>query len=510
MAMTSVEAQSERRKDRSPSAAGHLFIVHGRIEDVTHDAAIIPVGDEFEFNPIWVPMVGRRPNCPARWNERRWGRVVNAPSRVWAVSIGDGFAGYGDILRRIRAVLDRIAERQPGRSIAGGRTRALVAVPVVGIGYGGFGYERGAVLKALVGALGEAVERLPLDVALVTPEPAVYAAAQWARRQHAVPLEPRYEQAAAELGHRARRGDLALLLGAGVSVPAGLPTWHQLISQLAAEVDGLDIDVTRGDLSATDQAELIERIDSQNFPERVARITGAAHRPSLLHTLLAGLDCREVITTNYDELYERAVRGSGRTIDSVMPWASAHGADRWILKLHGDVAHPRQIVLTRRHMVRYDAANRPSASLLQSLLLTRRLLVVGASMTDDNVIRLAHEVQAYRQHHQPGITATFGTVLDAQGDEVRGRLWDDQLEWLAFSEGDVARGSRQVEIFLDRVATHASRESSWVLDSRFEGLLPESEWAMADAARRLLATLPQREGTKWSPLVRQLREMGAG
>ena len=71
-----------------------------------------------------------------------------------------------------------------------------------------------------------------------------------------------------------------------------------------------------------------------------------------------------------------------------MPWNSAHGADRWILKLHGDVDHVKQIVLTRRHMVRYDAANRPSAAVLQSLLLTKRLLAVGVSMTDDNVIRL--------------------------------------------------------------------------------------------------------------------------
>ena len=69
-----------------------------------------------------------------------------------------------------------------------------------------------------------------------------------------------------------------------------------------------------------------------------------------------------MVTTNYDLLYEKAVHGTGREIASVMPWNSAHGAERWILKLHGDIDHVKQIVPTRRHMVRYDAANRPSAA----------------------------------------------------------------------------------------------------------------------------------------------------
>ena len=100
-------------------------------------------------------------------------------------------------------------------------------------------------------------------------------------------------------------------------------------------------------------------------------------------------------------------------MESVLPWASAVGSERWALKLHGDVEHPDSIVLTRRHMLTYDAQNRPSAALLQSVLLTKHLLVIGTSLTDDNVLRLAYEVQAYRVHHRPKSEETFGTQLDA-------------------------------------------------------------------------------------------------
>jgi hypothetical protein len=160
-------------------------------------------------------------------------------------------------------------------------------------------------------------------------------------------------------------------------------------------------------------------------------------------------------------------------------------------------------------MVQYDAANRPSGAVLQSLLLTKRLLVVGTSMTDDNVIRMMHEVQAYREEHQGGRTETFGTVLDANGDHVRSRLWDDQLDWVLLPEAGPWSGRRAGELLLDRVALLASRESSWLLDRRFEGLLAsEEERALAQEFRDLYDRMQPRLETKWGPLLGRMQELG--
>lgn len=490
---------------------GHLFVVHGRIESLVHDAAIVPVGSEFHFNPIWRSLVGPSPRRPPEWATRQWGRLIDAPGRIWAVSVGGHVADdYALILDRIEAVLRRVHERRDTHEPKRGHgALPLVAVPVVGIGRGGYGRSRGAILGQLVRRLSAVAREVAVDVALVTPDPAVYAAAQYARRDVDDPLPGRLEEVARSLGLGARIGQLSLFLGAGVSIPAGLPSWHRLIEMLADEFGVKDLEIPEADLTATDKAELIEKFADGRFQQRVASIVVQADRPSLPHGLLAGLDCREVITTNYDVLYERAVEATGRDITSVMPWASAHGAERWVLKLHGDIDHPDKIVLTRRHMVTYDAANRPSAAVLQSLLLTKRLLIVGASMTDDNVIRLAHEVQEYRQAHQEGGSGTFGTVLDASGDHLRARLWEGQLDWVELPELGPWPGHRGVELLLDRVAFHASRDSSWLLDARFEGLLEdEVDRGLAEEVRELYRKLPQRTGTKWTPLVQRLREMG--
>jgi hypothetical protein len=500
----------------------HVFVIHGKTESLTHDAAIVPVDRALHFEEHWRELLGDRwTAAPVTWDQG-WGRVAHR--NIWLVEVGDD--DYEAVLQRLTLALQDAgrAMLRPERPTAGSRELPLVALPALGIGAGGHAHERGKSIKDLMSKLLELARRVGVDLALVTPDPAVYAAAQFARRQSLgdAPLPGPLETAAQRLGGLARDGELALFLGAGVSIPAGLVSWTRLIRNLATAItteDGsaLVTEEAMVGLSATDQAELIERLDRDGFQERVVQQTSAAQRPSLLHALSAGLDVKEVVTTNYDDLYERAAEAARRKVKAIMPWASASGATRWILKLHGDIHHPKSIVLTRRHMVRFDATNRPSAAVLQSLFLTRHLLFIGTSFTDDNVIRLAHEVQAYREDHRLRETcgttspndgwAPFGTVLDTDGDKVRASLWRDELTWVHHDDGRIS-GRRAVELLLDRTAQLASRNATWLLDPRFAGLLNEADRSIAEQAAQLFASLPSDSGT-WSPLRARLEELGA-
>lgn len=487
---------------------GHLFVAHGALESIAHDAAIVPVDSDLDFNPSWLPLFKEKvPDEPATFAALGWGK---APDReqIWIVDI---IGGVEVILQRVAAVLADIKQGHGDRAGFNGRALPLVVMPVFGIGLGGLSHQRGHVIGRLVARLTELANDLEIDLVVVARDPAVHAALQYARRDLVKPLPSPYERQARELGELARSGQLALFLGAGVSMAAGLPSWKGLIDELAAGAPGLDPEDLKG-LTEVDQAELIQREDESGFAKRVAKIAKRVGQPSLLHALLAGLDVSQVVTTNYDRLYERAVKATGRSVDSVMPWVSAVGAGRWILKLHGDVEHPKMIVLTRRHMVRYDASNRPSAALLQSLLLTRKLLMVGVSLKDDNVIRLAHEVQEYREEYQGGGKRTFGTVLDIGDGRVRSRLWEKQLDWVHLDEmRTLGRdGAWALELFLDRVGYYAAHQSSWLLDDRFEKLLKDpTDVTLARDIRALYARLPKDGSAEWTPLVERLEELGA-
>jgi hypothetical protein len=251
----------------------------------------------------------------------------------------------------------------------------------------------------------------------------------------------------------------------------------------------------------------------------VAEVIGHRPRYALSHVLLAALDADQVITTNFDRLYEKAVAAMGGEQPLVvLPNSEPTDLDGWggrrpwLLKLHGDVEDAESIVLDRRSFVRYDASRRPLGGVLQTTLLTKHLLVVGASMTDDNVIRLVHEVAELTKNDGK---RTFGTVLSLSADPLRERLWDPEFAYVDFGndENDVRRSARELEIFLDRVAMLAAPRSRHLLDPRYRELLKTPE--ERELAQRLaslaadITSLPATATTHWREVTEALNRLGA-
>jgi len=59
----------------------------------------------------------------------------------------------------------------------------------------------------------------------------------------------------------------------------------------------------------------------------------------LSHALLANLPVTEVVTTNYDCLFEGASEDAGHPV-RVLPQHAADHQPRWLLKMHGSVEQP--------------------------------------------------------------------------------------------------------------------------------------------------------------------------
>ncbi|WCB37657.1 SIR2 family protein [Gordonia polyisoprenivorans] len=483
---------------------GHLFVLQGRIEKVRSDAVVVPTDRWFNVEPHWYALFGgRAPAQPVGWSGNY--QRADDSGRVWFVSVHDEAPVGGWLLaERLAALIADIAEsveRPTDRAVP------LIALPVLGIGAGGQGDRRGHVIRLLVQTLRQAAHDHGVDIALVATNQGVFSAVQHLRRamdDQTWPLEPREVATARDLGEQARSGQLALLLGAGVSMAAGLPSWTALLKQLARRADIDEATLRSLADSPLDQAELIAQRLGDRLGAGVTEIIGRVDRVSLAHGLVAGMDCQEVVTTNYDTLYEDAVESTGRFRPALLPWESVHGDRSWVLKMHGDIAREESIVLTRRSFVRYDSTFRPAGSLLQSLMMTRHLLVIGTSMTDDNVIRLAIEVDDFISKDKQ-----FGTFIDVSGAPVRAQLWEGRFRWHVCGGSDQLQRVRQMEIFLDLVAVHAAGDASWLLDERFGGLLTDEEIACTDLARKVYREADSRASVLLRPLRDGLAMFGA-
>ncbi|MGY1771953.1 SIR2 family protein [Blastococcus sp. SYSU D00813] len=527
---------------------GHVFVVPGTLQSLVYDDVLISTdyhgGVGAHFWPVfgWTEAEGaaRHRQLPRLTADHRVERVppmegVDDGVRRWLVAVG---ADFGEpvswLLDGARQALAAVAEAGATEPQLGRPRR--VAMPVMGVGRGGFNGERGLVIHGLLEVAQDAADRLGLDVVLVAANPSDYSALQSLRAaDHGRPLEAARETQAERLGQLARAGQLAVFMGAGTGVAAGLPTWSGLLTVLAERVE-LETGTGFSDLGPLDAAELLRRAAErreQELPEserrknplgaHVAEAIGRPARYALSHALLAALDADQVITTNFDRLYETAVREIRKEeMLVVLPDSKSDelgnelGRRPWLLKLHGDVERPESIVLDRRSFVRYDATRRPLGGVLQTTLLTKHLLVVGASMTDDNVIRLVHEVAELTEDPSAAPRA-LGTVLSLRADPVRAQLWDPEFQYVDLGNdvGDVIAAGRELEIFLDRVAMLSASRTAHLLDPRYRELLStDEEREVAERFSSLaadLAKLPAeaRQRAGWDEAIRLLGRLGA-
>jgi hypothetical protein len=194
--------------------------------------------------------------------------------------------------------------------------------------------------------------------------------------------------------------------------------------------------------------------------------------------------------------------------------------------MHGDLER-KNIVLSRDEFMRYDDEQRPLASIVQSLLMTRHVLFVGYSLTDDNFVRLARDVSRLLTKHRPASVIKdtagkrverereVGTVLTLFDLGLRARLWKDDLVPVPIkSHTDRgkkslrAAASRDHEVFLDCVALAAAAdERSFVLDSKYKPLVDEDD-PIRDKISELAALLVDAPEADWKALRIVLRNYG--
>lgn len=497
-------------------STGHVYVVHAALQTVDADVVVVPTDGRFTVNQKWHDLLPAAAAAlrPAEW---RIGAALPAPMprgsagpEIWFI---DSALHQGEspesVIDKICRGVESIITGATGRPGRRGRPKPLVALPTLGVGRGGLGDDRGELIRRLLRTCRAVAESADVNVVIAAYNASDHAAFQHERRQSSSGLPEDLDEVARRVAERARLRELALFVGAGVSMSAGLPSWTALMGSLGPNI-GLSAE-ERAELSLLDLAELISRNDD-DFRAGVVEQIMITDRPGLSHQLLAGLGCEEVVTTNFDVLYEKAASLPESEPVAVLPWQRLDRRRPWVLKMHGDVEHREQIVLTRGDFVRYDAASGPAGAAVQALMLSRHLLVVGASLTDDNFLRLAHEVQHFLEQNKSN-RRSLGTVLSLGANPARTMLFEGVFDFVDVTPADPDDAPRALTLVLDAAAMHAAQDMSFFLDPRYRALVPRAETALLQQVQALYpqirAAASKQPTSGWADLGRALEAFGA-
>ena len=482
---------------------GAVFVVRGDLRRVDADAYVVPTDSNGTVEDAWRVLVGvdERGDTRQLWEHQD---ELSRQGGVWLGPVGERSLMAVDVggASRVNSV-DQLTQRLAKSLViledrlaswtSRDRARPLLAMPLIGVDRGQLADETGDVILAVLTCIREHFRERPpaargFDVVLVCFSDSDYAAVQHARRSVPSPELPAEARRWLDpLVAHARRGELAVVFGAGASASLGLPLWSELLADISRRLD--DFPMTAQDLATLDPIDaatiLIESAGTDQFSTWMNDILGS-DRHTLTHGLLATLRPSLAITTNYDQGYELAAEAvTGRPV-TVLPWDTVTPGSARILKLHGDLQRG-QIVLSRDQFVAMAAFRRPLSGILQERMMIGHVLAVGTSMSDSTLVHAAEEVRALGQAVHPQTPrATSGTVIFTSPQPARARLMQGTFDVATAGQSSdpsaVRDAARDVDLFLDWLAMRQSSDLSFVLDPRYRALLTDED---AEVALRL-------------------------
>ncbi len=479
--------------------SGHVFVVRGDVQRLRCDARLVPA---YEANPpdvSWFhPDESELHATPAdeSWmgGEERVRSLGSSSSKlgpaVWVAKVGfDRFIQLSRAMEGVSEFLTRAATALKGASRVSGRSQPLIALHVVATGKKNAALRKDDAIVALLNCVDACVAQHDVDVVIVASEEETYAALQVTRSMQRSGVSPTLDlplhALARELAVKAREGNLSVLVGAGLSVNAGLPNWRVLLSNVAQAVN----------LRAPESDEDLVRFASwveQSMGPRAFRTAIAdqcrATRYALGHALLGSMPIREFVTLNYDALLEEAAKAAKAPL-VVIPHGRISAGQRWLLKLHGSVDRCDDIVITERDYERFDDWRAAFRGVVEAQLITRHMLFVGFGMADPNVARVLESVARAARRDEGKQGTSVGTLLhfDAIAEQEK-QKYPLSFVHVAGQENDIAPRARQIEILLDDVARLAEDGTHHLLDRRFDGLHP-AEVAVREQVAGFLTNL---------------------
>jgi len=224
-----------------------------------------------------------------------------------------------------------------------------------------------------------------------------------------------------DVGKELSEENVAVFAGAGMSAGAGFVNWSELLRPIAEEL-GLDVD-KESDLVALAQFHCNDNANNRSqLNQRLIEEFSREALETANHQILCRLPIRTYWTTNYDKVIETALDKAGKIAD--VKYTKAHLSttkpkrDAVVYKMHGDVDHPSQAVLTKDDYERYHVKMDQYLANLKGDLISKTFIFIGFSFTDPNLDYILSRVRVAYESNQRRHYCFIKTVVQKDGEDL--------------------------------------------------------------------------------------------
>lgn len=215
-----------------------------------------------------------------------------------------------------------------------------------------------------------------------------------------------------------RSKNAAIFAGAGVSIPAGFVDWKGLLREIISDL-GLDPE-TETDYVTLAQYHCNEKQTRNRLTQTIFTHFAATKTPTANLEILARLPIHTYWTTNYDKLIETALTNARKVPDVKYTMeqltVTRPERDAVVYKMHGDIDHPTEVVITKDDYEKYPLKMGFFISALKGDLISKTFLFLGFSFTDPNIDYILSRVRATYEKHQRLHYCILRKVAKSEGE----------------------------------------------------------------------------------------------
>ena len=208
----------------------------------------------------------------------------------------------------------------------------------------------------------------------------------------------------------AKNDNLIFFIGAGISRLSDYPQWGELVNKYHIKLYGEE---KKDDYSSDEYLripQIFHDVEGEEAYDKVLEDVFSVDRDTnSIHEKILAMNPVHIITTNYDDLIEKACwqRGQYLSVISSEEDIARATSSRYLLKVHGDFTKGykgKHVVLKESDYMNYERNFPLISNLMKTLMATHTIVFIGYSLGDYNINSLLNWV---RQLQKDGYIKPF-------------------------------------------------------------------------------------------------------
>lgn len=287
-----------------------------------------------------------------------------------------------------------------------------------------------------------------------------------------------------EITKASKSGRLVFFIGAGLSRLSEYPQWWELANKYYTELYGK---AKNGDYSFDEYLKIPQiyyDVKGEDAYDRVLEdVFSVEKATNPIHDKILAMNPTHVITTNYDDLIDKACWQRGRyfSIISTDEDVAKATSSRYLLKVHGDFRRGckgKYVVLKESDYMNYDQNYPLISNLMKTIMATCTIVFIGYGLGDYNINSLLNWV---KQLQKDGYKKPFFIRTDHEAIEENVRVYYEKkglriIDATSLKDTDegeyMKRYSAALDILIETKDNDLLSESNEIIDFIYQKASP--------------------------------------